>query len=178
MDTAQLSQQLTRMRDEAHQLSKAELADAPGRPERGEKARVLKRDLDSLQSQIVALPAGDQSPVNDLWQAVNRYLVLPLMIDQPEADSDPLSEANKLHNDILDTAKQMAVGTLSETDRTRRIADFQKRSDALLKQPNRTDPAVERVLGDIDLDLMYITFNGNAPSSTHLAQVIRDLRRG
>ena len=178
MDAVQLTEQLTRMREEAHQLSKSELADAPGRPERGQKARMIKNDLDGLQPQIDALPASDQPHLNDLWQSVNRYLILPLMISQEVFTADPLTDANELHNEMLETAKQMVAGTLSESARVERLADFQQRFNALLKQPNRANPAIERVLADIDLDMMYISFDGNAPSSTHLAQVIRDLHHG
>jgi hypothetical protein len=169
-----LMELLTELRDSAHGLTNAELADAEGGRERREQARVLQARLGQAAIELAAAPESERPSLENLVQATERYLILFTFEDlAPEEGESLLSLARSLHQEVIDYARGMVRGEPDGTIHDAAAADFRNRLDALLADPGPRNPELQGLLGDADLDVEFVRYRGDAPSSLRLARETR-----
>lgn len=170
----ELKETLASLKDQAHELTKAELADADGALERREKARALQAALREVTAEVGAAPEADRPTLDNLVQATERYLILFTIEDSPpEAEGTLLARVEDLHREVLDYARRMAHGATVADSHDRAVEDFRSQLDAMLAEPGARTPELDAVFGDADLDVEFVRHRGQAPSSIRLARESR-----
>ena len=172
MNTDGLAKTLTDLRDEAHRLSKEKLASDAPNAARLTRAQELDGQLQGLVARIEAAPAAERAQHNDVAQVARRYLIF-LLLEAAGTPATPRDRAQSLHNDMVEAGRAIAAGKLEEPERTRRAAEFTSCFNELRAEPGRDDPEVQRILGDVHLDLEFIRQGGQAPSSLRLGREVR-----
>jgi hypothetical protein len=77
----------------------------------------------------------------------------------------------KLTNEVLETAQQVAAHPEGMAEKG---AAYYKRFQELAAENGGKNPALNRPLADLNLDIGYIRNVGNSLTSTRLAQILRD----
>lgn len=173
MTADELTHTLTKVRDEAHSLSKEKLAANEPKPARLKRAQELDAELLALQRDIDALPVTERAHQNGIVQVARRYLVF-LLTEAAAAEPAGLEEkARALHNDVIAAAKLVAGGKLVDEARESSAAALKARFDALLAEPGPRGASEQGILADVNLDLGFIQQGGKAPTSLRLGRELR-----
>jgi len=176
------------LRDEIRQLTSDALAKEGDKTARWQRALEIKAMTPALQEQVDAQPAGERPQLEKALGQINGGLIFLLASsnrpDEGErgagasaAGETTEAAVRRIYSQSLKIAGDFALERGDRAALRQQAEELRQELIALAKSGANQQPDWQRMLSDANLDLTYVTSDGQRPHSTRLAYYVADARR-
>jgi hypothetical protein len=173
---------ISELRDEVRQLKSDALAKVGDKAARWQRALEVKELLPDLQGQAARLRPSRRAALDKaLGQIEGDLIFLLAPMNRPEerpGEEETVEEAvRRVYSEALQIAGDFALERGDRAALRLQAEELRQELITLAKGGANQRPDWQRMLGDANLDLTYVTSGGKLPHSTRLAHYVADARR-
>jgi hypothetical protein len=168
MDMSILRSNLDELANQARSLA----LDSVNHPGDGEahlaSVAELTQKLDLLRLEIDAAPAAERGALNNIWQGAQSNLMLVAAVAAPPQENSLLARAREINERAFSLAKLCAAKRDDPQGLFLQAQALRQEMVSLVGQPGHSAAEVQNLLGEANLDILYVLSEGKAPSSLRL----------